>query len=305
LPVLRAVIDACEPARIAVLGDVTDAALTEWAAAAGAAVVPMVAGDADPARVPDAECFVVDAPANHWETEALLAAVLPAATRLDAVVVVRHVAWPAGDRDHYPCPARLPEGVAHPYTTAFGLRPGTADPVVDGLRGAAGSAWAIAGGGSGNGVRSAVEAALARYREYVLAVVPVAFGIAVAWPSTARYSAVLEARVAPWSDDLVQTLVATQLDLLDRLLEASARAHERGDAGPRLRGENARLRARVAELEGALDDVVAALDTLSYSAVLRAVDVAERPARRNRPGRTFRGRLLAVRDRAARAGDDA
>src|SRR5262249_35705602 len=127
LPVLRDVVDASNARRIAVIGDVADDALTAWAADVGADVVAMPAPDADADRVPDADCYVVDRAPNHGGASQLLNAVVPGATRRGAVVVVRHVAWPAGRRDHYPCPTRLPDGVAHPYTTTFGVRPSAGD----------------------------------------------------------------------------------------------------------------------------------------------------------------------------------
>ena len=298
LPVLGAVVAASRARRVVIVGQATDPALREWAAEVEADVVA-----APP--VPDAECYVVDAAPNHRQVSEALDGVLPHAARIGAVVVVRHVAWPAGHRDHYLDPANLPDGAVHPSTTSFGVRPGHADPAAGGLLGAAGSAWAIAEGGAANGVRPAVEAAIARVPDYELACLPVAFGIGLAGPRQAPYAQDLAARATQWSDPTVEALVATQLDLLDRLLESEMQVGERADAGPRLRNENARLRARVAELEAALAEIASALDTLSYSAVLRAVDLAERPARRNRPGRSFRARLLALRDLATRSGTDA
>jgi len=70
-----------------------------------------------------------------------------------------------------------------------------------------------------------------------------------------------------------------------------------------LRTENARLRARVTDLEARLDAVRTEAESMGYLKALRVVDVVERVARRRRPGPTLRRRLGSLADTATPAPD--
>jgi hypothetical protein len=126
------------------------------------------------------------------------------------------------------------------------------------------------------------------------------FGLAVVWPADAPYGEALHKHLDGWREHpLFVRLERNRLDLYDRVLTLQDLLATAGDAGPRLRAENARLRARVAELEARLDEINREVDAMGYLKALRAVDVVERAARRVRGGSTLRDRLAGVREAAA------
>jgi hypothetical protein len=303
-PVVTAVVDVVRPKTIVAvgndLGPLADQ-LRKWAATNAAALIVSPVHDVEPFAGDQGDVYL-------WSGESNYRAVIGALRALEhrvgstrsPVVVVRHTGWPAGRRDHYAAPEAGDTEPLHASTTRFGVRPGSREPVAGGVPAGAGSAWAIREGGPENGVRTAIEDFVAASNRYEVRFVPAPPGVGVLFERDAVHADALHACLRRWSDDGV--LAATeqwQLELLDRALVLEARLGKGGDAGPRLQGENERLRRRVAELERALSEVHRAATELSFSAVLRLIDRAERPARARRSGTTFRSRLIAMRDLAS------
>ena len=251
-----------------------------------------------------ADVWVVDVDANYWCTKEALGAIESTGAP-HPVVVVHHVGWPTARRDHYVDPTALPAADVHPYTALFGVRPGTPEPRVGGVRGDDGSAWAVREGGPGNGVRTALEDHLAAAPDRRAQWYPVSTGLAVVWSAEDPAADAIAQRLSTWCDgELLAVLDEERVRALTRIAELEDVVADAGDGGPRLRGENARLRDRVVALEETLAVIAEDADQLTYSSVLRAIDTGERVARRTRPGASFRQRLLAIRDRARAAGAD-
>jgi hypothetical protein len=86
-----------------------------------------------------------------------------------------------------------------------------------------------------------------------------------------------------------------RLELYDRVLSLQdLLVANTGDGGARLRNENARLRAQIADLEQRLTCIREEVEAMGFLKALRAVDLVERPARRMRPGATLRTRLADI-----------
>ncbi len=248
-----------------------------------------------------ADAYLLDGDHNHWTVLGELRAIATAAPDGHPLVFVHDAGWPAGRRDQYYDPAALPAEAVHPHTYAQGVRPGTTASGDGGFRGEGAFAWAIDEGGPANGVRTAVEDFVAEAPRFRWAFVPSLFGLAVVWAGDAPYAAALEQHLAVWADSpLLAALEANRIDLYLRVLDLQDALAAAGvGAGARLRDENARLRSRVADLEARLDAVRTEADAMGYLKALRAVDAAERVARRRRPGATLRQRIGALADVAA------
>lgn len=261
-------------------------------------------GPGTPATGDPADVWVVHPEPNHWSaTEALRA--VEVASAGEGVVLLHSVGWPTATRDRYPDPSRLPTDAIHPNTTALSVRPDAAEPGVSGLRAGSGGAWAIHDGGARNGVGTALDDFLVAHPGRTARRLRIGTGLAVVWPADAAYAETICERLTGWcGEEVLLAVDGERLALLARVADLEARLAAAGDAGPRLRGENARLRARVQAHDAALDEIARDADQLMYSSVLRAIDAAERVARRRRPGSSFRQRLLAIRDRATDARRD-
>lgn len=262
-------------------------------------------GPGDPVTPGGADVWILVPEPNYWSATQMLTTVETASAG-DGVLVLRHVGWPSANRDFYPDPGRLPPHAVHPHTTGFAVRPGAGAPGVGGVRPAPGAAWAIREGGPGNGVGAALDDFLAAHPTRAVRRLSLGTGIAVVWSTQAATAHAVAERLGTWcDDDVLASVDEERRALLTRVAQLEADLVEAGDAGPRLRGENARLRTRVQDMERALDDIARDAEQLGFSSVLRAVDAAERAARRRRPGASFRQRLLVIRDRAVDARRDA
>ena len=273
------------PSPAAAAAYAADARLTLVAAHSPAALAGL-----DPA-----DAYLLDGDHNHWTVLGELRAVAAAAGGGHPLVFVHDLGWPAGRRDQYYDPTALPAEVVRPYTYTQGVRIGSTTTVDGGFRGEGAFAWAIEEGGPANGVRTAVEDFVAEHPRYRLTFVPSVFGLGVVSTVDAPFAPALDAHLRPWADNPVFAAVErNRLELYDRVLLLQDLLAVAGDAGPRLRGENARLRARVADLEGRLDVIRGEVEAMGFLKALRAVDAVERPARRMRPGTTLRTRLAGV-----------
>lgn len=242
-----------------------------------------------------ADAYLFDGDHNYATVTGELKAVAAAAREGNPVVFVHDVGWPAGRRDQYYDPTALPDDSVHPYTFSQGVRIGSAGTVDGGFRGDGAFAWAIEEGGPRNGVRTAVEDFVAAEPRYRWWFVPSVFGLGVISTIDAPFVDALDSHLVGWADNpLFAAVERNRLELYDRVLFLQDELHRAGDAGPRLRNENARLRGMVAELEDRLASIRQEVEALRYLKALRAVDLAERPARRRRPGGTLRDRLQGV-----------
>jgi hypothetical protein len=144
--------------------------------------------------LPDA--LVIDGDHNyhtvHSELEAIAARVGNGTWPL---LFFHDVAWPHGRRDDYFDPEQIPAEARHPIVGAGGgIRPGVPGVAADGLPYPRSAAYE---GGPRNGVLTAVEDVVAEHPELRLAVMPVFFGLGVAWDGRAEWAARVEELVAP------------------------------------------------------------------------------------------------------------
>src|SRR4030095_15002937 len=95
------------------------------------------------------------------------------------LVVLHDVGWPAGRRDQYYNPDRIPAHARQPYSWDVGVRIGEVDAGRGGVRGEGAFAGALAEGGPHNGVRTAVEDFVAAHPSLQLFTVDVVFGLGV------------------------------------------------------------------------------------------------------------------------------
>ena len=269
----------------------------------GSRVVRLGTGQAVPTD--GADVWVLRPDPNYRSALDLLDAV-DRASHGAGVVVLHSVGWPTGTRDCYPAPDRLPPGAVHPYTTIDpALIPHGDDPGAVGRPEPGGVAWAIRDGGPENGVGTALDDHLAGRSGRSVRRLPVGSGLAVVWRGDdVSVAAIVDDRTTWCGDAVLAVIDAQRRALTVRIATLEQQLRDAGDAGPRLRDENARLRARVRRQTEVLDDIARSAEELSYSSVLRVVDSAERVARRRRPGASVRQRIAAIRDRAAGARGD-
>jgi len=288
-------LDPSDPAVVA-----AEALVTAIVPVVGSRVVRLATGQPLP---PDgADVWLLRPDPNHRSTADLLESVEGVAGGR-GVMLLHSVGWPTATRDCYPDPARLPADAVHPHTAidpAVRAEARGADAV--GRPTAGGPAWAIRDGGPGNGVATALDDYLARHPDRCARRMPVGSGLAVVWPDgDAAVRAVVDDRATWCGDDVLEAVDVQRRALMVRIAELEAQLVAAGDAGPRLRDENARLRSAVNDQGVALDEIARTAEELGYSSVLRAVDAAERVGRRRRPGASFRQRIEAIRARAVDA----
>jgi hypothetical protein len=192
-------------------GDLTRV-LVDWAAAAGARVSAIdpaprdglvaLAGErpeleliretslAALPRISLPDAVVIDGDHNYWTVSEELRLIGERAAGAQLPLLLFHdVCWPHGRRDDYFDPEQVPADHRHPLAgDAGGIVPG--EP---GLR-AGGLPYprsAAREGGGHNGVLTAIEDFVAGRDDVRLAVVPVFFGLGVAWHLGAPYAAEL------------------------------------------------------------------------------------------------------------------
>ena len=220
--VLLDLLDAVAPASVleigAYAGDVTRL-LLQWSATSGAKITavdpdpekPLVALDAerpdlvlvratshealaDP-DVPIGEVVIIDGDHNYYTVSEELRLIAERSGTPLPLLIFHDVSWPHARRDDYFAPELVPEDYRQPTVEGGAVFPG--DP---GLHpGGLPYKWPAAReGGPRNGVLTAVEDFVAAHQGLRLAVVPAFFGLGVAWPESAPWSAAVADIVAPW-----------------------------------------------------------------------------------------------------------
>ena len=222
-------------------------------------VLEVVAG-ASPAALDGlqpGDAHLVDGDHNHWTVLRELRHAYGGGdpqSGAGPLCLVHDVGWPCARRDMYYAPDRLPAEGRHPHSYEGGVVPHRSELVPRGFRGGGDFAWAEHEGGERNGVRTAVEDALAELGGLRLAVVPSVFGLGVVWPERAPWGPAIAEIVDPLAENpLLETLEHNRLALYLRVLDlqdASSADRLRADrvvAGlqedlGRLDAENASLR---------------------------------------------------------------
>jgi hypothetical protein len=236
-------------------GDLTRA-LLEWAGPHGARVAtidPSPAGDLVAlaaehpelelhrrtslealAEVEPADAVIIDGDHNYFTVSRELRLIAERAGDGGLPLLILHdVGWPHARRDSYYEPERIPESERQPMAERGGLMPGDPGLVEGGLP----LPWvAVAEGGPGNGVLTALDDFLAERDSLRLTVLPPFFGLGFVWPAA-----------APWSDRLAELLEPMASNpIVDRLEQN--RVHHIA-FGHQLYSQILALHARIAELE--------------------------------------------------------
>ena len=151
------------------------------------------------ARIPRPDAAVIDGDHNFHTVAEELRLIGERAPGPELPLLLFHdVCWPHGRRDDYFAPEQIPADRRHPLAgPGRGIFPGDPGTRPDGLPYPRSAAHE---GGPGNGVLTAIEEFVAARDGVRLVVVPVFFGLGVAWHTQ-----------APWSEGL-----ARLLDPLDR-----------------------------------------------------------------------------------------
>jgi hypothetical protein len=229
-------------------------------------------------RVPPADAVVIDGDHNYYTVSEELRLIAERAAGGDLPMLLFHdVSWPHGRRDDYYAAELIPEEQRQPIAEGGGLIPGVSGVRPGGLpyRGAAAHE-----GGPRNGVLTAVEDFVNARGDLQLAIVPVFFGLGVAWSRNAPYAEALAKQLAPWDrNPLLERLEA------NRVLQLAA-AHANGV-------EASHARDRVARQEAVLRRL---LDSSAFS-------VAERLSRLRLRLGIARGESVVSKDEIRRALD--
>jgi hypothetical protein len=160
------------------------------------------------------EAWLIDGDHNWFSVFHELTAIENACERdgVPMLAFVHDIGWPAGRRDQYYAPERIPAAFRHPFAYDAGTVPDISTLLPgEGFRGHGAFAFAMHEGGPRNGVLTAVDDFLAKSlasgREYGFAEIPAVFGLGV-----------LFALDAPWSGRLANLLLPFhQNALLERL----------------------------------------------------------------------------------------
>ncbi|WP_241255493.1 class I SAM-dependent methyltransferase, partial [Candidatus Protofrankia californiensis] len=182
-----------------------------------------------------ADAYLIDGDHNYatatGELETIADAVRAAGRPHLPLLIMHDVGWPNGRRDSYYTPERIPEPARQPYSWDLGVRLDSTGVVTGGLRGEGAFAWARAEGGSGNGVRTAVEDFLASRPELRLFVAAPIFGLGVVVDDRAPYAGRVTELLRPWAcNSLLTRLERNRLDLYlhvlllqDEIIDAARR----------------------------------------------------------------------------------
>jgi hypothetical protein len=189
-------------------------------------------------EVPLPDAVVIDGDHNYYTVSEELRLIAERAAGGDLPMLLFHdVSWPHGRRDDYFAAELIPDDQRHPIAEGGGLFPGVSGVRPGGLpyRGAAAEE-----GGPRNGVLTAVEDFVNARDDLQLAIVPVFFGLGVAWPRKAPYAEELARQLEPWDrNPLLERLEANRV-----LQLAAAHFHlvEASQARDRLARQEAVLR---------------------------------------------------------------
>jgi methyltransferase family protein len=241
-------------------GDLTRE-LLDWAAASGARVaaidptpadelVELAAARADlelvrePShealgRIAVADAYVIDGDHNYYTVSEELRLIDEAAKLTGPLLILHDVRWPHARRDTYYAPERIPDEHRQPMVEGAGVLPWD-----DGISGyGIPYKWAAAReGGPRNGVLTAVEDFVAAREWMVLAVIPVFFGVGIAWHREAPWAEAVERLARDWDRNPV--LERIEANRVHHLASAHAERINAAEVEP--------LRARVRQLEALL-----------------------------------------------------
>jgi Methyltransferase domain len=151
-----------------------------------------------------ADAFVIDGDHNWYTVTEELRLIAERAGDGLPLILFHDVCWPHGRRDDYFDAEKIPEDSRQPIAEGGGLFPGVQGVREGGLpyRGAAAEE-----GGPRNGVLTAVEDFVAGRDDVELAIVPVFFGLGVAWSKSAPYAEDLARLLSPWNrNELLERL---------------------------------------------------------------------------------------------------
>lgn len=152
-------------------------------------------------RIEWPDAVIIDGDHNyHTVSEELRRIADRAAGSRMPLLLLHDVGWPHARRDAYYAPERIPDEFQERIEEGVGVFPGM--PGV--TRGGLPYKWAAREeGGERNGVLTALEDFLAQRDDMRLALIPIFFGLAVAWPRDAPYAAAVAGVVEPWDRDPV------------------------------------------------------------------------------------------------------
>ncbi|WP_018635393.1 class I SAM-dependent methyltransferase [Parafrankia elaeagni] len=200
------------------------------------------------------DAYLIDGDHNYatvrGELEAIGAAVRDFDRTYFPLVILHDVGWPAGRRDQYYSPDRIPEADRQPNSWDVGVEIDKADAVPGrGFRGMGAFAWALTEGGPRNGVRTAVEDFAAEHPDLRFITVAPVFGLGVLLDRRAPWARRVADLLAPWvSNTLLSRMERNRIDLYLRVLalqdDAVAAARGRQREWARLDAERSELAAR-------------------------------------------------------------
>ncbi|TXC69648.1 class I SAM-dependent methyltransferase [Sphingomonas ginsenosidivorax] len=189
----------------------------------------------------DVDAWLIDGDHNYYTVlnELLAADAVCARDGRPLLAFLHDVGWPAGRRDMYYAPDRIPDAYRHAHEFGAGamldqvrLVPGK------GFRG--NDAWAMAtlSGGLRNGVLTAVEDFIVHAGEtgrvLAFAQIPAVFGLGILFDAGAAWSPALATLVAPFHDNpLIATLERNRLLNYLKVIEWQDAAAQDQSDGPR------------------------------------------------------------------------
>ncbi|EIV93984.1 class I SAM-dependent methyltransferase [Frankia sp. QA3] len=202
------------------------------------------------------DAYLIDGDHNYATVHGELTAIADAVARFSRsyfpLVVLHDVGWPAGRRDQYYSPDRVPADARQPYSWDVGVEIDDPGVVRGGFRGMGAFAWALTEGGPRNGVRTAIEDFVAEHSDLRFFTVAPIFGLGVIVDRRAPGARRIADLLTPWvSNRLLSRMERNRVDLylhVLRLQDAAATvARARQREWSRLDDERSRLAA--AELE--------------------------------------------------------
>jgi hypothetical protein len=211
------------------------------------------------------DAYLIDGDHNYATVSGELAAIAEAVGRFGRsyfpMVILHDVGWPAGRRDQYYAPDRIPEDSRQPHSWDVGVEVDNGGVVKGGFRGMGAFAWALTEGGPRNGVRTAIEDFIAGQPELRFFTMAPIFGLGVIVDRRAPWAWRVADLLTPWvSNPLLSRLERNRLDLYLHVLRlqdsAAAVARARQREWARLDEDRSRLAAveleqlaRIGELE--------------------------------------------------------
>lgn len=154
--------------------------------------------------LPETDCWFIDGDHN-WHTvyhELQLIHAHSVAHNKPMLVFLHDTCWPAGRRDSYYAPDRIPPAHRHTHSFELGVTPQQDTLVNGGFRGMGAFAWATHSGGPRNGVMTAIEDfARPHGEDLALATVPAVFGLSVLFSTGADWANGLASLLMPYHEN--------------------------------------------------------------------------------------------------------